>query len=69
MFIQASEEVALPFKVSYTDFRPPAAVAAAVGEAKVQQGAGGSVPMEMTVSFTRKGDSKPFHVLRVVVLP
>ena len=37
MFIQASEEVALPFKVSYTDFRPPAAVAAAVGEAKVQQ--------------------------------
>lgn len=69
MFIQAGEEVALPFKVAYTDFRAPAAIAAAVGEAKVVPGADGSLPMEMTVSFTRKGDVKPFHVLRVVVLP
>jgi hypothetical protein len=40
-----------------------------VGEAQVQDQAPGSVPLEVTVSFSRKGDSKPFHVLRVVVLP
>jgi hypothetical protein len=69
LYVQAGEEVALPFKLSYTDFRSPAAVAAAIGEAHVLQGPHGSMPMELTVSFTRKGDVKPFHVLRVVVLP
>jgi hypothetical protein len=69
MFIQAGEEVALPFKVAYTDFRTPAAVSAAVGEAVVLPAAAGSLPTEMTVTFTRKGEVKPFHVLRVVVLP
>jgi len=69
MYIQAGEEVAVPFKLAYTDFSPPAAVAAAVGEARVQAQGQGSLPLEMTVSFTRKGDTKAFHVLRVVVLP
>ena len=105
-------QVAVPFKLAYTDFSPPAAVAgtrggrvilvacacaaaiapdpspAAVGEARVQAQGQGSLPLEMTVSFTRKGsgcrccfcchhisnppfagDTKAFHVLRVVVLP
>ena len=69
LYVQAGEEVALPFKLAYTDFRAPAAVAAAIGEAQTVQGAHGSTPVELTVSFTRRGDDRPFHVLRVVVLP
>jgi hypothetical protein len=69
LYVQAGEEVALPFKLAYMDFRAPAAVAAAVGEAQALQDAHTSAPMEATVSFTRKGEARPFHVLRVVVLP
>jgi hypothetical protein len=65
LYIQSGEELALPFKLMYSDFRAPSAIAAAVGEAQIPSGVCGSLPLEATVTFTRKGSTSCWQHLHV----